>query len=307
MSKNIKKGKIYLTENDDLIENEEQMIFIVENSFSKDQISKEFLKKHSSFDKDGQYKYDYKMDKDEVWQDFRDMHNLTDRIDKIIKGSDILDVRNENDLSQIFYNDKPMNEIKPVDFILLDLGFGIKHFYTRFPIRNADVDEATIYTIKLGNGNVNAIMFEGDNYYGEIYEIEDLLDYLNKNYPDRDGFNYLKHTLNKETNDYKLLMMNHKDSDTRLDSTYFLIDKEEYEEYENGSRCLEDISVYDDNFTNICILSDEDDDDLDKTIILDYEKSKESKLTVDKLKAIVENHSVSADKPKSKSKIRRKM
>lgn len=307
MSKNIKKGKIYLTENSDLIENEEQMIFIIENSFPIDQISVDFLKKHSTFDEDGQFKYDYKMDKKEVLQDFRDMHNLDSEINKIIKGSDILDVRNENDLSQIFYNDKPLNELKPIDFVVLNLSFELKNEYHRFDIHNADVDEATIYTIELGNGNINAIMFEGDSFYGEIYEIEDLLDYLNKNYPERDGFNYLHHTLNTQTNEYKLLMMNHKDSDARLDSTYFLIDKEEYEDYENGCRCLEDISIYDNKLVNISTQSDDEDDDLHKTIILDYDKSKESKLTVEKLNSIVKNHSIEDNSNKNNNRIKRIM
>lgn len=305
MSKKLKNGIQYNYNFDNLINQEKYLIGVAHTLYtSKKELNDQFLEKHCTFNEDGQCNMDYRLYEDCVWHDFRDMHNLNDEIEEIKRKSFCLEVKDENDLSKVFYEGKALNELDVSDFNYMKMYFNTQFKRYDLEIENADVEYATVYTVQLGNGNYNAILFEGDNSIGDIYEIEDLLDYLNKNYPDRDGFNFLHHTLNTQTNEYKLLMMNHKDSDARLDSNYFLIDKEEYDEYLNGSRCLEDIMIFDDNFKNIRIGFDEK---LNKTIISDYEKSQESKLTVEKLKSIVANHSVSDDKPKTKSKIRRKM
>ncbi|MBY8087785.1 hypothetical protein KW496_19480 [Vibrio fluvialis] len=305
MKQKLKNGIQYNYKYDDLIDQEKYLIGVAHTLYTnKKELNSEFLEKHCTFNADGQCNMDYRLYEDCVWQDFRDMHNLDDEIQEIKRDSYCLEVKDENDLSKVFYEGKALNELEKSDFSHLKMFFNLKSEYYGLEIDNADIEYAHIYTVQLGNGNFNAILFESDNYYGEIYEIDELFDYLNQNYPDRDGFNYLYHKLNTQTNEYKLLMMNHKDSDARLDSNYFLIDKEEYDEYQNGSRCLDDIMIYDDNFKNIRIGFDEK---LNKTIISDYEKSQESKLTVEKLKTIVESHTVSDDKPKSKIKIRRKM
>ncbi|EHZ2727074.1 hypothetical protein L7E35_004670 [Vibrio parahaemolyticus] len=297
MSKNIENGKKYYNFTNNLIDSEKSLVIAAESLYTQNkELSNEFLEKHSTFDEDGECNFDYDMEQEEVWQDFKHMHQIWDEIDRIKENSFYLNVKDENDLSEVFFNNKPLIKLSDRDFADLELCFDVKRSFYELYIENADIDYATIYTIELGNGEVNAILFEDHNETGQIYTINELLDYLNENYPERDELNFINYTLNPQSNDVRLLKMNHKDSDNRIDSGFFLIDKEQYDLFKNGSRRLEDVSVYDDKLEKI--KNNSEVADLHNTIVLDYQNTHENKLTQDKMQSLVDRHSPTPNEPK---------
>lgn len=95
------------------------------------------------------------------------------------------------------------------------------------------------------NNEPMIIVYQNNKELSDITTIDDLISYLDEHYPKRNAFNLVKHTLNRESDDVKLLMMLLKDSDDRLDSEYYYIDKIELEEFLNKKINIEDVSVFD--------------------------------------------------------------
>ncbi|HCE4999483.1 TPA: hypothetical protein NGW16_004219 [Vibrio parahaemolyticus] len=308
MKNNLKIGKRYCYGFDNILESEKDFVFYAKELYCEsNDLDENFLKKHCTFDSDGECNFDYDMNKDEVWKDFRDMHQIINEIEKIKNNSFVLEIKNENDLSEIYYNNKCLTEMNVNDFNYLQMYFDVRHNRYDIYIENSDIDSATVYTIMLNNGEVNAILFEEENDTGTIYKINDLIDYLNENHPERDELNFISHSLNPQSNDVKLLMMNLKDSDNRVDSNNFLIGKEAYEQFVDGSRRLEDVSVYDEKLNEI--RNNSDVADLHNTIVLDYQKTQENKLTQDKMQSLVDRHSPTTNEPKQdvRKSLRNKM
>ncbi len=102
----------------------------------------------------------------------------------------ILNVGNENDLNEITLNNKSIVNFDKQDFHDLQGNFGIRFKHYDIYDENAEIEHVDVYTIELGNGEINAVLFEG--YYnktGEVYTIEELFEYLNKNMPERNVLN----------------------------------------------------------------------------------------------------------------------
>lgn len=124
------------------------------------------------------------------------------------------------------------------------------------------------FLIFILNKDVNIIAYQNDNELLDISTIDDLISYLDEHHPSRNAFNLVKHTLNRESDDVKLLMMLLKDSDYRLDSEYYYIDKIELEEFLNEKRDIEDVSVFDSTLNTI--RHNDDIVDLHNTLILNF-------------------------------------
>ncbi|CSC96262.1 Uncharacterised protein [Vibrio cholerae] len=301
----------YIDENEKLwhheygsIKTEKELITAIFHSEDEmDQISEDFYKKHCTFDEDGHCNFDHDIDKDEVWMDYRDSF-CPDQWE-FKKQCDVLNIEKPNDLSTITLNGKPLINFNEKDFKYIDVYFDISYSYYSVNVENSDIEHIDLYKLENGEGELHFVSFVDYDRTGETLTTNELFEYLNENCPERDELNYLNHSLNLQSNDVKLLMISHKDSDIRLDSNFFLIDKEDFEEYINDSRRLEDVSVYDEKLNEI--RNNSDVADLHNTIVLDYQKTQENKLTVDKMQSIVDKHSTSDDKPKSKRKIRNKM
>ncbi|MCG6268577.1 hypothetical protein [Vibrio furnissii] len=122
------------------------------------------------------------------------------------------------------------------------------------------------------NNELKTIVYKNDIELSEIFTIDDLIIYLDKKHPTRNAFNLVKHTLNHDSNHVKLLMMNYKDSDRRLDSECFYIDRIEFNEYLNEKRDIEDVSVFDSSLDKIRY--NDDIVDLHNTIILNFKGDK---------------------------------
>ncbi|HCE4999486.1 TPA: hypothetical protein NGW16_004222 [Vibrio parahaemolyticus] len=122
------------------------------------------------------------------------------------------------------------------------------------------------------NKEVKVIVYQDNKELSDITTIDDLITYLDEHYPTRNAFNLVKHTLNHDSNDVKLLMMNYKDSDRRLDSECFYIDYIEFNEYLNQKRDIEDVSVFDSTLNTI--RHNDDIVDLHNTIILNFKGDK---------------------------------
>lgn len=301
----------YIDENEKLwhheygsIKTEKELITAIFLSDDKDDvISDDFYKKHSTFDDDGNCNYDHDIDKDEVWMDYRDSFNLCEWEFK--NQCLVFNIGNPNDLSTITLNDKALIHFDENDFKDLYTYFDISYTHYSICVEMSDIDHIDLYKIENDDGEIQFVSFVDYERTGETLTTNELFEYLNENCPVRDELNYVNHSLNPQSNDVKLLMISHKDSDNRLDSNFFLIDKEEYEQYKSGSRRLENVSVYDDKLERIW--NQGDIADLHNTIVLDYHKTQENKLTVDKMQSIIEKHSNSNDATKIKRKIINKM
>ncbi|MBY8087786.1 hypothetical protein KW496_19485 [Vibrio fluvialis] len=286
------------------IKTEKELITAIFHSDEEtDQISEDFYKKHCTFNEDGECNYDHDIDKDEVWMDYRDSFYPDQWEFK--KQCLVFNIENPNDLSTITLNDKPLINFDKNDFKDLDLYFDISYTHYSICVEMSDIFHIDLYKIEKYDGEILFVSFADYEKTGETLTTNELFEYLNENCPVRNELNYVHHSLNTQSNDVKLLMISHKDSDNRLDSNFYLIDKEEYEEYKSGSTRLEDVSVYDNKLERIW--NNTDIADLHNTIVLDYQKTQENKLTVDQMQSIVDKHSNSDDAIKIKRKIRNKI
>ncbi|MCG6268579.1 hypothetical protein [Vibrio furnissii] len=150
------------------------------------------------------FHYDFGLIEKEKMQELK----TTDDFDEKIW---ILNVGNENDLNEITLNNKSIVNFDKQDFHDLQGNFGIRFEHYDIYDENALIEHVDVYTIELGNGEINAVLFEG--YYnktGEVYTIDELFDYLNKNMPERN-------VLNQKSN--------HKDNKLTQDKMQSLVDR----------------------------------------------------------------------------------
>lgn len=298
---NLKIGKYYINDSQYNAQTEDDLKAEAASLFlDNHEVEDAFLELHGE---------DYDLEDANVLNDFC-LYNsyFDDYLDQVKENYNCIEIEDDNDLQSILVDGKSLFELNEIAIRkVLDM-LELEYREFEIEIQISDLDSESYPAFVFPNGDDSLVSFP----YGkaELLTLKELQDVLNEVNSNSDTLNVVKHKLDLNNTDVKLLMMNFKDADSRFDTSEFYIERNDIERYKNKELNITEIKIYDTSFNNVShtyrTLNPADDVNeltLHNVIVRDYINSSSNKLTQDKMQSIVDRHSPTpVDEPKQDKK-----